>query len=143
MTEQQQWDPICSELIAQCKRGWPRQEELPQQLRPYWIHQSELHLNGDLLMKGQHIVIPETLQSEMLTRLHEKHIRITECRLKAPPNYKPLHRLWGTVHMAEQREGERKMVQRVCPKRGINPPGWLKDCYLELSLTGVSMLMLY
>ncbi|KAJ8346650.1 hypothetical protein SKAU_G00280510 [Synaphobranchus kaupii] len=40
IAEDQQQDSICSQLILQCKRGWPQQEELPQQLKPYWVHES-------------------------------------------------------------------------------------------------------
>lgn len=81
--EHQRQDAICSQLIRQCQRGWPRQEELSQQLKPYWEHQGELHMNGDLLMKGRRIVIPETLQNEMLARLHEGHMGVSKCKLRA------------------------------------------------------------
>ncbi|KAL6459873.1 hypothetical protein MHYP_G00316320 [Metynnis hypsauchen] len=83
IAEHQRQDVICSQLILQCKRGRPRQEELPQQLKTYWVHQGELHMNGDLLMKGQRIVIPETLQNEMFARLHEGHMGISKCKLRA------------------------------------------------------------
>lgn len=66
IADHQRQDAICSQLIRQCQRGWPRQEELSQQLKPYWIHQGELHMNGDLLMKGRRIVIPETLKMKCL-----------------------------------------------------------------------------
>jgi hypothetical protein len=70
-------------LPTECKKGWPRQEELSQLLKPYWVHQSDFHCNGDLLMKGQWIVIPETLLPEMLDQVHEGHMGITKCRLRA------------------------------------------------------------
>ncbi|CDQ60651.1 unnamed protein product [Oncorhynchus mykiss] len=80
IAEEQQRDHIYQQI---CKKGWPRQEELPQLLKPYWVHQSDFHCNGDLLMKGQRIVIPETLQPEMLDRVHDGHMGITKCRLRA------------------------------------------------------------
>ncbi|XP_035986767.1 uncharacterized protein LOC118556076 isoform X4 [Fundulus heteroclitus] len=39
IADHQRQDAICSQLIRQCQRGYPRQEELSQQLKPYWIHQ--------------------------------------------------------------------------------------------------------
>ncbi len=35
--------------------------------KPYWVHQSELHIANGLLMKGQRVVIPEGMQTEMLS----------------------------------------------------------------------------
>uniref|UniRef100_A0A4W5K9F3 ribonuclease H n=1 Tax=Hucho hucho TaxID=62062 RepID=A0A4W5K9F3_9TELE len=43
IAEEQQRDPICRQIVQQCKKGWPRQEELPQLLKPYWVHQSDFH----------------------------------------------------------------------------------------------------
>ncbi|KAM4556298.1 uncharacterized protein V3H82_016183 [Fundulus diaphanus] len=39
IADHQRQDANCSQLIRQCQRGWPRQEELSQQLKPYWTHQ--------------------------------------------------------------------------------------------------------
>ena len=41
IAEEQQRDHICQQIVQQCKKGWPRQEELPQLLKPYWVHQRD------------------------------------------------------------------------------------------------------
>ncbi len=51
--------------------------------KPFWVHQSELHIANGLLMKGQTVVIPEGMQTEMLMRLHEGHMGISKCRSRA------------------------------------------------------------
>lgn len=79
---EEQWDTICRQLIERCKKQWSRQEELLQKIKPYLIHQRELYLAQDLLMKGQGIVIPESLQGEMLAHVHEGHMGI-KCRARA------------------------------------------------------------
>lgn len=43
--------------------GWPREEELKKDIKPYWVHQSELYIANRLLMKGQRVVIPEKMQT--------------------------------------------------------------------------------
>lgn len=51
IAEEQKKDNICAQLIDRCKKGWPRQEELPQKIKPYWIHQGELYIAKGLLIK--------------------------------------------------------------------------------------------
>lgn len=59
--------------MKRCKIGWPRQEELKKDIKPYWVHQSELHIAKGLLMNVQRVVIREKMQTEMLTAVELEH----------------------------------------------------------------------
>lgn len=55
-------------------KGWPAQiSKVPQEVKPFWQHQADLHVLDGVLLKGNCIVIPNDLQKETLTQLHEGH----------------------------------------------------------------------
>ncbi|CAB3995793.1 Retrovirus-related Pol poly from transposon [Paramuricea clavata] len=55
--------------------GWPTSinKEVPQVLKPYWCYSDEISIENGILMKGQRIIIPSTLQVEILGKLHAAH----------------------------------------------------------------------
>ena len=54
-----QWDPILSMVHWLTLNGWPnRQGRVPQAARFYWSFWDELSIDGDLLTKGERVVIP-------------------------------------------------------------------------------------
>ncbi|PIK55858.1 hypothetical protein BSL78_07250 [Apostichopus japonicus] len=64
--------------------GWPeRQREVPQAIRKYWAYRDELSVEDGLIIKGDRIVIPKTMQKDILRKLHEAHQGITKCQLRA------------------------------------------------------------
>ena len=76
-------DPTCKQILKYCQDGWPRKSQLEPNLKPYWEAQSELTEGDGLLMYGQRIVVPESLQTTTLQKLHEGHQGLTRCRLRA------------------------------------------------------------
>lgn len=82
IAERQQQDAVCSQLILQCKRGWPWQEELSQKLKPYWVHQSELLMNSDLWMSNV-LLYQRHCKMKCLPDYMRDIMGITKCRLRA------------------------------------------------------------
>ena len=48
--KEQHADATCSKLIAFCRRGWPKRNEVEADLSKYWRARGELTVNDDLLL---------------------------------------------------------------------------------------------
>lgn len=75
-------DTVCSKLITYLSTGWPNKHSLPDSLKPYWAARGNLSLHNDLLLYGSRIVIPATLQKQVLQKIHHGHQGIQRCRLR-------------------------------------------------------------
>ena len=76
-------DTVCSTLVSYCENGWPEKHALSLQLKPYWKWQGQLSTHNRLLLYGTRIVIPSSMQPEILQKLHDSHQGIQRCRLRA------------------------------------------------------------
>ncbi|CAC5397532.1 unnamed protein product [Mytilus coruscus] len=76
-------DEICKTLMLYCKEGWPEKSSLSDSLKPYWSLQGEFTIVGNNLLKADRLVIPRTLQDEILERLDDGHQGIVKCRERA------------------------------------------------------------
>ncbi|KAK3098958.1 hypothetical protein FSP39_024697 [Pinctada imbricata] len=76
-------DKVCSTLLHYVKEGWPDKFKLPEEIKPYWTHRGELNEQRGLLMKGNRLVIPKSMQKEILSRIHTGHLGITKCQQRA------------------------------------------------------------
>lgn len=76
-------DPVCALVSKYCRYGWPDKNKVELNVKPYWKDRGDLTINGDLLLHGQRIVVPKSLQKETLQRIHEGHQGIQRCRLRA------------------------------------------------------------
>ncbi|KAK1904365.1 putative protein K02A2.6, partial [Dissostichus eleginoides] len=54
-----------------------------EELGPYWPERETLTLAGDLLLRGQRILIPQSMREEILNDLHSGHQGIVKCRARA------------------------------------------------------------
>ncbi|XP_051782102.1 uncharacterized protein K02A2.6-like [Erpetoichthys calabaricus] len=79
----QKEDYVCRKVIEHCSTGWPEKCQLDPDIKPFWQHRMDFHLANDLLMKGQRLVIPHILRTNILERLHEGHQGISKCRARA------------------------------------------------------------
>ena len=57
--------------------GWPLEIwDLPKEIQPYWTFCEEMTIEDGLLLKGAHIIVPQTLHKEMIQLLHTGHLRL-------------------------------------------------------------------
>ena len=59
--------------------GWPdRQGRVPRAARFYWSFHDELSIDGDLLTKGEQVVIPPSCRDNIMADLHGSHAGINK-----------------------------------------------------------------
>jgi len=64
--------------------GWPQtRQECPERIQEFWNHRDELTVMNDIIFKGEKIVIPSALRSEMLQKIHIGHMGMEKCKLRA------------------------------------------------------------
>ena len=69
-----QKDPILLTVHWLTLNGWPRvRRHIPRIAHNYWDFQDELSIEGDLLMKGERIIIPTSCRDSILADLHRSH----------------------------------------------------------------------
>ena len=74
-----QWDPILSMVHWLTLNSWPdRQGRVPRVARFYWSFWDELSIDGDLLTKGERVVIPPSCRDNIMVDLHGSHAGINK-----------------------------------------------------------------
>ena len=84
LREQTARDATLTSLLTVITQGWPDTiQDLTPDLRPYWNVRDQLSVTDGIAVKGSQIVIPPSLQSDMLTTLHTAHLGIEKTKLLA------------------------------------------------------------
>ena len=74
-------DPIFNGLREVIYRGWPENvKELPTDLRAYWSFRDELAVEAGVIFKGRQILVPQSMQKDILNRLHCGHQWVEKTR---------------------------------------------------------------
>ena len=73
-------DEVCREISQYVQEGWPDKSRIKGLAKHYWTHRGELNITDQLLLCGSRIVIPVSLRSEILDKIHEGHQGIVKCR---------------------------------------------------------------
>ena len=77
-------DPCLQMLAKTVKTGWPhRRRSTPPEIRQYWGVRNEVMAADGLLFLGDRLIIPSSLRSDMLQRIHEGHLGIEKCKARA------------------------------------------------------------
>ena len=75
-------DSECKQITTYCHTGRPDRKSLDPPLRHYWQFRGEITMGDGLLLRGQRIIVLQSLRVETLSKLHEGHQGIVRCRLR-------------------------------------------------------------
>ena len=79
-----QKDEILKDLMENVKNGWPKdRRKCKPNLQPYWKHQAEISYAKGILLKGDRIIVPESLRRSILDSIHEGHQGMDKCKRRA------------------------------------------------------------
>ena len=68
-------DPIMHSLAEVICNGWPDNKRLiPDGLSPFWGYRDEMSLNNGMVYRGNQVVIPFSMQTDMLKKIHSSHL---------------------------------------------------------------------
>ena len=73
-------DKVLSRVQQYIANGWPLyKSSVSPEIQPYFEARGHLSMVDGIVTYGDRIVIPESLQEEMLNRLHESHQGLSKC----------------------------------------------------------------
>ena len=70
--------PMVSPILTHVQTGWP--DEVPEDIKPYRALQTEIGVESGCLMWGIRVIVPESLQPQILNSLHENHPGIVQMK---------------------------------------------------------------
>jgi len=85
LVKEQKQDISTTLLRDYIQRGWPTFRRTEEAAKPFFEHRASINLTGDLLTYQQRLIIPPSLQAEVLKRLHEGHLPLYKCLTRAKP----------------------------------------------------------
>ena len=56
---------------------------MQKDLRPYWCYRDELSVEDGVILKGDRVLIPESMRADVMKRLHAGHQGVEKCKLRA------------------------------------------------------------
>ena len=73
-------DEVCDQLRNTIIQGWPTEKmDLPAVLHPYFHTRDEMSVQNGLIFKGDRVLIPLSLQSDIKRSIHSSYIGIDGC----------------------------------------------------------------
>ena len=67
-------DDTLSELAKVIRHGWPDlKQNVPLSIRAFWPFRDELVVDNSIIFKGTKVVIPKSMRTLMLQRIHTSH----------------------------------------------------------------------
>ena len=69
---------IFSKVLQYVRHGWP--SSVPEALKPFKVRENELAVQGNCLLWGIHVIVPEQLQRDVLHELHQNHPEVSRMK---------------------------------------------------------------
>ena len=77
-------DLALQQLIHLATDGWPNNKsKVPALCSPYWTFHDQIIYHDGVVFKGEQIVIPKSMQPEMLKLIHSSHLGVEKCKRRA------------------------------------------------------------
>ena len=84
LQEESKKDPQLSQLIPIIAQGWPESiKSLPEAIRSFWSFRDEISMEDGIILKGERVIIPQSLKQDTLNQLHAAHQGVEKTRLRA------------------------------------------------------------
>ena len=75
LKEESKKDPYLQQLASMITTEWPKtKQDVRAKCLPYWNYRDKLSVCNDIIFKGEKVVIPSSMQREMLHKLHSSHL---------------------------------------------------------------------
>ena len=74
-------NPVLTKFTKTILEGWPEQRnQCSPESKDFWNYNDEFPKVDGLVLKGNRIVIPKSLQGHMLQQLHKGHMGMEKCK---------------------------------------------------------------
>ena len=82
--EETKKDEELQRLITYIEMGWPNKKmKVHMSVKQFWPIKEELSVIGDIVFKGERIIIPRSVRKTILANLHQAHLGIEKTKLRA------------------------------------------------------------
>ena len=140
-------DTLLLRAIDYTIKGWPKYaSNVPDELKQLYGERAHMSMSKGLLLYNSRIVIPQSMQSEVLQKIHEGHMGVTTCRKRAQQTV-----WWKGINNAIQNSVEscqhyqiHKPAQRHEPMISTPLPSgpWLKIGADQLTFEGKEYMVI-
>lgn len=77
-------DRTLKQIKLYCETQWPNNSSnMNYELKFYYKLKDSIYLSNNLLFLNKKVVVPTSLRKEMLEKIHESHLGIVKCKLRA------------------------------------------------------------
>ena len=77
-------DPALTDLAHTVQNGWPeKRSNVPIGAQPFWNYRDEVTYHHGIFFKGNRVIVPASMRTAMLKRVHASHLGVDRCKRRA------------------------------------------------------------